>query len=840
MKVGLPAPTGVRLGHIISGSVRNGLGRPTNHIYYPRPLWWSRVSLCLCLFLCLCFSLCLFLVLIIGYPASAQTFATYFAFTPDVEEKAGVELGRVEGAAEGMDAAIIWHQAVNAWGFPFWSLELTWAESETRRLALVDPVPGHAYRFFAAWDQENRILSLLLRDETEKAAVYQDELVVTLPSPPAQAGYSRDRDPDQAAGRLFAAQKVAVQPAFIPVGRSWLPAVMDEEGRWIESHLWLVDAVIGLQMAAPVPLFGPEEELSSPGEYRPEGYRLVATTTNGQATLPLLLPGDVGSAPSPSSASFPHSTSAPTPPSTPIRLVDISPLPPGPAKLQLEYVLGEETWPIGGEYQTELVFGTIDLRLESLQNQDSRLTGRVAVRSEVSHTQLPMTLPLQLQFHISIYKDGRWQPYQAAEPLVWEAELQIETPGYFTLPISVATAPDLSAYRLQVHGTWHIDKNKMEGWYITMHDAAFEVPAGKVGDHPIPLLDLAFDTHRQVIVDSVPGTYLGHPDTVLLGDGRTILVVYPLGHGGPTVLKRSEDGGLSWSGRLPVPANWQETANVPTIFRLTDKEGVERLIVFNNMARPNEAALPGRGSSDLHQSVSTDGGMTWTPFQPNGLITPVAPNTIIPISGQRYLTVFQRDGRIEMSITEDGGLTWEKQRTIATHPQARLTEPAVIASPDGRQLAVLIRENTRRYNSMLIVSQDEGRTWSAPVELPGVLTGDRHMPKYAPDGRLVITFRDRYEDGGTYGDFVAWVGTFDDLVNLRPGACRLRLLKNRRYDHDTGYAGLELLPDGTFVATTYIPLTDGARPSVVSVRFTMEEVDALLAQSEPPPPQPFE
>jgi hypothetical protein len=59
----------------------------------------------------------------------------------------------------------------------------------------------------------------------------------------------------------------------------------------------------------------------------------------------------------------------------------------------------------------------------------------------------------------------------------------------------------------------------------------------------LPLVDLAGETARQVVVDREAGQYLGHPTTVLLDDGKTILCVYPKGHGkGAIVYKRSEDG----------------------------------------------------------------------------------------------------------------------------------------------------------------------------------------------------------------------------------------------------------------------------------------------------------
>jgi hypothetical protein len=39
--------------------------------------------------------------------------------------------------------------------------------------------------------------------------------------------------------------------------------------------------------------------------------------------------------------------------------------------------------------------------------------------------------------------------------------------------------------------------------------------------YTIPLLDLAHQKHRQIIVDREPGQYLGHPTTVLLEDRKT-------------------------------------------------------------------------------------------------------------------------------------------------------------------------------------------------------------------------------------------------------------------------------------------------------------------------------
>ncbi|MBN2270925.1 MAG: hypothetical protein JXN61_09945, partial [Sedimentisphaerales bacterium] len=44
-------------------------------------------------------------------------------------------------------------------------------------------------------------------------------------------------------------------------------------------------------------------------------------------------------------------------------------------------------------------------------------------------------------------------------------------------------------------------------------------------DYSIPVIDLANDTARQVIIDKEPGQYLGHPTTVLLEDNKTMIAV---------------------------------------------------------------------------------------------------------------------------------------------------------------------------------------------------------------------------------------------------------------------------------------------------------------------------
>jgi hypothetical protein len=211
-----------------------------------------------------------------------------------------------------------------------------------------------------------------------------------------------------------------------------------------------------------------------------------------------------------------------------------------------------------------------------------------------------------------------------------------------------------------------------------------------------------------------------------------------------------------------------------------------------------------------------------------------------------YLAMFHDDGRFftgdgaghgkgKMTLYQtrstDGGLTWGVPEAIYSSREVHLCEPGCIRSPDGKRMAVLLRENRRVKTSHIIFSDDEGETWSEPREVPLALTGDRHKGKYAPDGRLLISFRCNSPVAARAhrsfeGDWVAWVGTYDDLVEGRDGQYQVRLADNTK-DYHTSYPGVEILPDGTFVITTYGHWTNGEAPYILSVRLKLEELDAM-------------
>ncbi|MFL3051006.1 MAG: sialidase family protein [Candidatus Neomarinimicrobiota bacterium] len=342
----------------------------------------------------------------------------------------------------------------------------------------------------------------------------------------------------------------------------------------------------------------------------------------------------------------------------------------------------------------------------------------------------------------------------------------------------------------------------------------------------IPVIDLDHRKDLQVIVDKEEGVYLGHTSTVLLEDGKTILAVYPKGHGkGAIVYKRSEDGGKTWSPRLSVPENWSTSKEVPTIHRVIDSKGIKRLIMWS-------------GFYPARLALSSDDGLSWSSLKKVGDwggIVVMGSVEALKKTGH-YLAVFHDDGRfftkegkgdveftLYQTFSTDGGLTWSFPKGFYSNSTIHLCEPGVIRSPDGNQLAMLLRENSRTKNSHIMFSNDEGKTWSLPRELPLELTGDRHTGRYTNDGKLFISFRDMAKDSPTRGDWVAWVGDYEDLTAGNLGDYRIRI-KDNHNSWDSSYPGVEVLPNGTIVATTYGHWEVGIPPYIISVQIDLKHV----------------
>lgn len=376
--------------------------------------------------------------------------------------------------------------------------------------------------------------------------------------------------------------------------------------------------------------------------------------------------------------------------------------------------------------------------------------------------------------------------------------------------------------------------------------ASADMPSRPLNQSSIPIIDLDHWKEAQVIVDKEKGQYLGHPTTLLLKDGKTILCVYPKGHGsGEIILKKSSDGGRTWGERLPVPESWKSSREVPTLYETEDAAGKRRILLFSGIQGGNRNT-----KARNRMAVSEDEGRTWSellpiPSQPGGI---VAMSDLIALKTGKghYMASYHANASGEdergkfhtieqyVTFTEDGGVTWSAPRVI--FPGTRdmhLCEGGFVRSPDGKTIALLLRENSRNNNSQVMFSQDEGKTWTEPRNLAAALCGDRHQIHPLPDGRLLIQFRDAppsrkkgHAASPTEGDWAGWIGKWEDLADGGEGMYKIRF-KDNRNGWDCAYPAAEQLPDGTLVCTTYGHFDKGEAPYILSIRFNIKDTDDM-------------
>lgn len=277
-----------------------------------------------------------------------------------------------------------------------------------------------------------------------------------------------------------------------------------------------------------------------------------------------------------------------------------------------------------------------------------------------------------------------------------------------------------------------------------------------------------------------------------------------------------------------MPKAYREThRNCPTLHSIIRPDGGTNLLVVSSKRSKGGIV------------ISPDSGRTWREAPVAALSSGMPPTGSVMLKDGSVALFGQirnnpkvrsdrpsDDQSIWMSISKDGGWTWGPMRVVASMPKKNLCEPFCLRSPDGNELCLLIRENRHTARSMMCFSRDEGKTWTKPQDTCWGLSGDRHEGIYLPDGRLFIAFRDRALGSSTYGHYVGWVGTYEDLRSGRSGDFRVRILANMAEKvWDTGYSGVELLKDGTVLCTTYLQYRKTDRShSVVCARFSFPEL----------------
>ena len=94
--------------------------------------------------------------------------------------------------------------------------------------------------------------------------------------------------------------------------------------------------------------------------------------------------------------------------------------------------------------------------------------------------------------------------------------------------------------------------------------------------------------------------------------------------------------------------------------------------------------------------------------------------------------------------SRDGGRSWDRPVDVARREGSEFEEPSLLQLPGGR-LLLLMRDNGTRHLHQC-VSDDEGRSWSAPQRL--AIEGYPPHLLLLPDGRVLCTYGWRQPDYG--------------------------------------------------------------------------------------------
>lgn len=402
-----------------------------------------------------------------------------------------------------------------------------------------------------------------------------------------------------------------------------------------------------------------------------------------------------------------------------------------------------------------------------------------------------------------------------------------------------------------------------------------------------------FDTITVADASTDDKEYLAHPDSVLLDNGD-ILTAYPMGHGkGETVIKISKDKGLTWnnifSEQNPKPESFLYTEETPTIYKLNFTDGSQKLIMISGRPGWDNVGNNGEGF-DVTLSVSTDdgskscNGLVWSEhenfFGPDAdraeyvrsrgtwdCIVAMASLTQLKDEEDNFINAWMglfhdysfTVYKTILTFDADGLMQWTEPVSVFDGDNLKLCrnyslcEPEVVRSPDGNELAMLLRANKHNSNSYVTFSTDEGETWSAPQLLSIELTGDRHKAEYDPvSGKLVITYRSirwknmNNQSAGTgvisYG-WLTWIGDYEDLKAGDAGKGDMLVKMAHTYqsenveltaDSDTGYAGVVVYPDGLFVMTSYgtfSPPSVSDDTYIIAKRFTVADLISVFGSN---------
>ena len=269
--------------------------------------------------------------------------------------------------------------------------------------------------------------------------------------------------------------------------------------------------------------------------------------------------------------------------------------------------------------------------------------------------------------------------------------------------------------------------------------------------------------HKVFEVWRSPDRFTKNPDLVQLPSGRLLFVYSDTdAHWAQDsqilTLVASDDEGKSWYKFKEVARAEQprdERLVTPRLSLLNDG----RLVVLcdhDDFTHFHEDQTSGNWAW-----WSEDGGETWSEHQVTGILgfepdrVIDLPDGTLGVASHIVLGESQEFADI-LTVSEDGGKTWERRSIIAHDGYHRFCEGALVLLHGGRRLACVLRENhSAGIPSFVTFSDDCGHTWSPPQWCP--FATHRPYAKQLKDGRVLVTGRNVNGGLGNYG----WVGDLE-------------------------------------------------------------------------------
>jgi len=246
-----------------------------------------------------------------------------------------------------------------------------------------------------------------------------------------------------------------------------------------------------------------------------------------------------------------------------------------------------------------------------------------------------------------------------------------------------------------------------------------------------------------------PGTVRMNVAAGLSNDGSLVALVS--GWGGeklrkfimPIVVCRSQDGGKTWTtdGSVEHPEGEADLIPFSDIVRLGDN-----VLAFSAYGYIN------RNSKPAYLLFSYDDGYTWKDAVPIGTLGEGAGNynnfnetAVLRLRKDRWLAAARTlgNGELQLLVSEDEGKTWNIPKALERGTFAGRSEhPAnLLRLNDGR---ILVTYGVRWgvHGTCVRVSDDEGRTWGAPMMVKYYGGGDGGYPSSVQlgDGTIVTAY----------------------------------------------------------------------------------------------------